>query len=152
VAAAPAGSTAAARSAEPEPPVPPAADVELEAPDVVSARAALLGVVPHGGFADEAGAHEELIPLEDAHAPVPGAPILATELAPDDEMVEGRYPTRPLTARELAILDALDRLAGGAHAEPEIVKPAQAMAALIRLLIRRKIVTEEEFLDELQRK
>ena len=49
------------------------------------------------------------------------------------------------------MLEALDRLASGAHAEPEILKPAQAMAAVIRLLIRHGIVTEQEFLDELRR-
>jgi hypothetical protein len=57
---------------------------------------------------------------------------------------------RPLTFEEVAILDALERLAGGHHAEPDIVKPAQAMAALVRLLIRKRIVTEQEFLDELR--
>ncbi len=59
---------------------------------------------------------------------------------------------RPLTPSELSILDALERLAGGAHAEPEIVKPAQAMAAMIRLLLRKRVVTEQEFLDELSKK
>ena len=49
------------------------------------------------------------------------------------------------------MLEALDRLAGGAHAEPELLRPAQAMAAIIRLLIRRGIVSEQEFLDELRR-
>jgi hypothetical protein len=65
-------------------------------------------------------------------------------------------PQQPGTAiqfstRDRAVLDALDRLASGAHAEPELLKPAQAMAAVIRLLIRRGIVTEREFLDELRR-
>lgn len=64
-------------------------------------------------------------------------------------MVEGRDPQRELTPREIEILEALDRLAGGGHAEPEIVKPAQAMAAVIRLLLRKRVMTEQEFLDEL---
>jgi hypothetical protein len=76
-----------------------------------------------------------------------GEPILATDLVPDDE--EGG---RPLTPEEVAILASLDRLASGAHAEPEIVKPAQAMAALVRLLLRKRIIGEEELLDELARK
>ncbi len=32
------------------------------------------------------------------------------------------------------------------------MKPAQAMAAMIRLLLRKRIVTEQEFLDELSKK
>jgi hypothetical protein len=32
------------------------------------------------------------------------------------------------------------------------VKPAQAMAAVIRLLIQKRIITEEEFLDALRPK
>jgi hypothetical protein len=67
-------------------------------------------------------------------------------------MVEGRQPTRVLSPEEVGILEALDRLAGGAPAEPDIVKPAQAMAAVIRLLLRRRIVTEREFFDELLRR
>jgi hypothetical protein len=78
-------------------------------------------------------------------------PVLASELAPEAGD-DGEDPTRGLTDRELAILDSLDRLAGGAHAEPDVVKPTQAMAAMIRLLIRKRIVTEAEFLDELSKK
>jgi hypothetical protein len=85
----------------------------------------------------------ELTPLEDSR----GEPVLASELAP-----EGEHPQRELTPQEMAILESLDRLASGAPAQPDIVKPAQAMAALIRLLIRRRIVTELEFLDELSKK
>jgi hypothetical protein len=32
------------------------------------------------------------------------------------------------------------------------VKPTQAIAALIRLLIRKRIVSEQDFLDELSKK
>jgi hypothetical protein len=32
------------------------------------------------------------------------------------------------------------------------VKPAQAMAALVRLLLRKRIIVERELLDELARK
>ncbi|HEY6002237.1 MAG TPA: hypothetical protein VIV57_05130, partial [Anaeromyxobacter sp.] len=77
----------------------------------------------------------------------PSEPILATDLAP-----EPLQPSRPLTQEEIAILDALERLADGHHAEPDIVKPAQAMAALVRLLLRKRIIAEQEFLDEFKRK
>ncbi len=92
---------------------------------------------------------EELTPFDDGPQ---NEPILASELAPHEEMVEGPQPSRDLSDEEIAILDSLDRLASGAPAEPDIVKPAQAMAALIRLLIRKRIVSEQDFLDELSKK
>jgi hypothetical protein len=143
-----------AQSSRPSSPAAtPLVDLELEGADLDEARAALLGAVPRGGFAgDEREAQEELTPIDEAVESIPGAQILATGPAPDVEIVEGRQPSPPLTTGELAILEAIDRLAGGAHAEPDVVKPTQAMAALIRLLIRRRIITEREFLDELQGK
>jgi hypothetical protein len=83
-------------------------------------------------------------PVEEELTPF-GAPA-------EEEQVEGRQPAPALTEEERAILDALDRLAGGAPAEPDIVKPAQAMAALVRVLIRRRVIGEREFLDELLRR
>ncbi len=77
---------------------------------------------------------------------MPGQPAATVPPAPD-----AKQPPQ-FTSRERAILDALERLAGGAHAEPELLKPAQAMAAVIRILIRRGIVSEREFLDELRRR
>jgi len=94
------------------------------------------------------GDAEELTPLDDGPQ---NEPILASELAPQEELVDGQS-SRELTPRELAILESLDRLADGAPAEPEVVKPTQAMAAMIRLLIRKRIVSEQEFLDELSKK
>jgi hypothetical protein len=76
----------------------------------------------------------------------PGEPILATDLAP-----AGEDPSA-LSPRELALLDALGRMAAGGPVEPELVKPAQAVAALLRLLLRKKIVTEEELAEELSRR
>lgn len=129
-------------------------DLGLElAEDRGDARAALLDEVPGDGFAEV----EQEVPTPigagepGAGGAIPGEAVLATELAPEEGTVEGRYPSRTLTDRELAILDELERLAGGAHADPAVVKPAQAMAALIRLLIKRRIITEQDFLDELLR-
>jgi hypothetical protein len=59
---------------------------------------------------------------------------------------------RQLTAEEQAVLAALERLAAGAPAEPEIVKPTQAFAAVIRLLLRKGIIDAVELLDELERR
>jgi hypothetical protein len=82
-----------------------------------------------------------------------GEPILAADLAPGEGAAGARAPgPQPLTPGEIAILDALERLAGGHHAEPDILKPAQAMAALVRLLLRKGIVSDREFLDELGEK
>jgi hypothetical protein len=91
---------------------------------------------------------EELTPIDDGPQ---NEPILASELAPQDELVDADA-SRELTPRELAILESLDRLADGAPAEPEVVKPTQAMAAMIRLLIRKRIVSEQEFLEDLAKK
>jgi hypothetical protein len=93
---------------------------------------------------------------ERAPAPAAGEPpredaVLATDLAPRPPDADGE-PDRDLSDRELAILESLDRLAGGAPSEPEVVKPTQAMAAMLRLLIRKRIVSEQEFLDELSKK
>lgn len=56
-----------------------------------------------------------------------------------------------LSAGELAVLDALERLADGGHAEPEVLKPTQAIAVLIRILVRKGIVDQREILDALRR-
>ena len=42
--------------------------------------------------------------------------------------------------------------AAGGPVEPELVKPAQAVAALLRILLRKKLVTEEELAEELSRR
>lgn len=106
---------------------------------------------------------EELTPvtLEELEEELPGEPVLATELAPletelaplEEELGERRQrQARPISPAEREILDALDRLARGAPPEPHLVQPTQAMAAVIRLLVRRGIVTERELVDELQRR
>jgi hypothetical protein len=115
-------------------------------------------------------------PRPTAPAPAPGHPGLAeleleektgdhevvSELTPLDETTGERLlqpveeeappPSRAITPRELAILDSLERLAIGQPAQPDVVKPTQAMAALIRLLFRKGLVSELEFLDELSKK
>jgi hypothetical protein len=155
---APAPAPAAAR---PAPAAPPAAAPSPAAPRPVSRSVELeLEEVAPPAAPSEPGAGEATFTLEAAPpdlAPFPdeitgSEPILATDLAPEEEMVEGRAAPRPLTPDELAILDALERLAGGHHAEPDIVKPAQAMAALVRLLLRKRVITEQEFLDEFGKK
>jgi hypothetical protein len=100
----------------------------------------------------EDGEEPELVPLPEELAEEPILGTLGEELS-DEQTVERSAPAaREFADFEIAILESLERLASGAPAEPEIVKPAQAMAAVVRLLLRKQIVTEQEFLDELRRK
>jgi type IV pilus assembly protein PilB len=69
----------------------------------------------------------------------------------EEEWVEGQVRPRELTAEEAMILDELGRLASGDDAAPAIVRPAQLLATLIRLLIRKQLITEQELLDEILR-
>jgi Type II secretion system (T2SS), protein E, N-terminal domain len=55
---------------------------------------------------------------------------------------------------DLKVLEDIERMADGAEAtlHTEKVKPARMVASLIRLLIRKRVIREEEFLEELSRK
>jgi hypothetical protein len=59
-----------------------------------------------------------------------------------------------ITEEDLKVLENIERLADGEEAtlETEKVKPARMVASLIRLLIRKRVIREEEFLEELSRK
>jgi hypothetical protein len=122
-------------------PAPPRAAPAASAPVPRAAPTASPAPAPATPFALELEERGDT-PIE------PGDPMEPRE----EEMVEGRSPSRELTAREIAILESLDQLASGAPAQPDVVKPAQAMAAMIRLLIRKRVVSELEFLDELSKK
>jgi hypothetical protein len=64
-------------------------------------------------------------------------------------------PTPPdITEEDLAVLENIERMADGAEStlDTEKVKPARMVASLIRLLIRKRVIREEEFLEELSRK
>jgi hypothetical protein len=54
-----------------------------------------------------------------------------------------------LSHAEQAVLTAIERLATGGRAEPEVLKPTQAIAVLVRLLLRKGVITERELLDAL---
>jgi hypothetical protein len=103
---------------------------------------------------------EELTPGPGGPAPAPQETTGTAEFTLTDEVTgsgplatEGAPPAASgLTARELEVLHALERLAGGAHAEPEILKPAQAMAALALLLVEKGVVSEQELLAALSRR
>lgn len=72
--------------------------------------------------------------------------------APDSDLAS--FADRPLTPEELSVIETIEQLADGAIEEPAIkqAKPAHMIAALVRLLIRRGLIQETEFLDELTRK
>ena len=85
-------------------------------------------------------------------APHPIPPQLDEQLLEEEEAVEGRIALRALTPKEVVVLDALERLAAGQDEVPLPVKPSQVAAALLRIMLRHKIVTQQELLDELLRK
>jgi hypothetical protein len=59
-----------------------------------------------------------------------------------------------ITEEDLQVLENIERMADGAEStlDTEKVKPARMVASLIRLLIRKRVIREEEFLEELSRK
>jgi hypothetical protein len=63
-------------------------------------------------------------------------------------------PTPQFSDDDLAILDDIERMSQGQDAtlDTEKVKPARMVASLIRLLIRKGVIQESEFLEELARK
>lgn len=73
---------------------------------------------------------------------------------------QGAKPAVPLTPapqfseEDLAVLDDIERISRGEEAalDTEKVKPARMVASLIRLLIRKGLIQEGEFLEELARK
>lgn len=99
---------------------------------------------------------EDLWSLGPVKAPAPPPAAAPRPAAPPP--AAARPATAPLAAgrgspgRELEVLEAIDQLAHGEPAVPELVKPSQLAAALLRLLVRKKVVTFEELLEELGRK
>ncbi|MBK9516287.1 MAG: general secretion pathway protein GspE [Anaeromyxobacter sp.] len=150
--AAPRPAQPAAPAPSPEPaapllqpsPVPPAGVRPAQAA-LDAARDALLGAIPRGGFSPGEPV-EELTPT-----PLEEGEALTLESLAEEEMVEGRVPIRELSAKDVAILDALEHLAAGVEDPASPVRPARLAAALLRLLLRKKLVSEAELLDELSR-
>jgi Type II secretion system (T2SS), protein E, N-terminal domain len=100
----------------------------------------------HGTTAAPAAPRSDAPPRPPAHQP----PV--PEVILEEELVEGRLALRPLTPKEIVVLDALERLAAGQDDVPLPVKPSQVAAALLRIMLRQKIVTQQELLDELLRR
>ncbi|HLL83228.1 MAG TPA: hypothetical protein VK420_11275 [Longimicrobium sp.] len=119
------------------PPPPPAeAPAEPGPAPTASARPAASAVTPAPVAAAMASAPPAAAP------PAPEAP---TELS---------RPKLEISDADLQILDELDRMAQGSEPalDSEKVRPARMVASLIRLLIRKGVIHELEFLEELARK
>jgi hypothetical protein len=90
-----------------------------------------------------------------------GEPLLVTELVSEEAAPPPEAPAPPakpsgepaLRDEDLALLASLEQLAKGAAPGPALtVKPTQLLAALVHLLIRKKVISEREFIEELHRK
>lgn len=82
--------------------------------------------------------------------PPPAPPVaVAEDVVVDMSDLDGTPTTPPLSPREAALADAIDRLTrSGTQPGGAAVKVA---ASMVRLLIRKGYFTEVEFLDELQK-
>jgi hypothetical protein len=98
------------------------------------------------------------LPLAAAKAPVQLSPQPMPDVTPP---VDGAKPQAAngngkieFSDSDLDVLEALEHLAAGEAPpkESEKVKPPQMVASLIRLLIRKGVIDEMEFLEELGRK
>ncbi len=86
----------------------------------------------------------------------PPGPVEVVKFAPAPRLVKD--PAAPyrleFSEEDLKILESIEKIADGG--EPDLdssrVKPAQMVASLIRLLIRKGVIQEGEFLDELAQK
>lgn len=115
-------------------------EVPLEAPPN------LLREPPPAAAVFDAPAAERVNPPEPA-----AVPVEAAASAPSGSDAKDRLD---FSEADLAILDALEKIAGGDESvqESEKVKPARMVAALTRLLMKKGLIDEHEFLDELSRK
>ncbi|RKI03054.1 general secretion pathway protein GspE, partial [Corallococcus praedator] len=94
-------------------------------------------------------------PPEDSDPNKPRVPVVVFGGA-----AQGVRPSMPLTPtpdfseEDLAVLDDIERISRGEEAslDTEKVKPARMVASLIRLLIRKGLIQESEFLEELAQK
>jgi hypothetical protein len=154
-------------SAKPRPPPPPPfsnedEDITLITPRApAKARNAALPPPPppqeNGEVLDEllgGGVREaeNAAPEEDSRKGVPvvvfGGAAKGTPLPPP------RPELPDISEEDLKVLEEIERMADGAETQlhTEKVKPARMVASLIRLLIRKRLIHEEEFLEELSRK
>ena len=98
---------------------------------------------------------DEQTPLPATPGPKKGVPVVVFGGAAKGSPQPTPRPELPdISEEDLKVLEDIERLADGGEAElvTEKVKPARMVASLIRLLIRKRIIREEEYLEELSRK
>ena len=102
----------------------------------------------------------QVVKFEAPPKAIPGAihpappPSNVIALAPSPDASEPPKPPIEFSEEDLAILENLEKLASGDEPtlESAKVKPAQMVASLIRLLMKKGVIAEAEFLEELGRK
>ncbi|RYZ35049.1 MAG: general secretion pathway protein GspE [Myxococcaceae bacterium] len=83
-----------------------------------------------------------------------GADVLEDLLGAKPRAAPPKTTTPDFSEEDLAVLDDIERISRGEEAslDTEKVKPARMVASLIRLLIRKGLIQESEFLEELAQK
>jgi type IV pilus assembly protein PilB len=149
-----AASRPAPAPAAPRPPAPAPAVPARPAPT----DDALLGAIPRGGFAKGVAPEEhieELSLADEIEAPPPSA---APPAAPRSAGAGAGQAAGPAVAaaearsHEAAVLEALGRLAAGGADPTATLPPGRLLAVLLRLLVQKKVIGEQELLDELMRR
>jgi type IV pilus assembly protein PilB len=115
------------------PPAPPAPQA---GPEDAAERTGTLDLPLDAEIPPEAGGAEG--PPAPAAAPAAPSP-------PEADAGETREPA-------LAVLEAVDQIAHGGAVGPDLVKPSQLAATLVRLLIRKKVITVEDLVEEFGRR
>ncbi|WP_375772765.1 general secretion pathway protein GspE [Archangium gephyra] len=149
----------------PTPPAPPPFDDEDEDITLITPKAsprAKASATPPPPPQESEDLLDELLGEPESEPPAPsaapgqqGVPVVVFGGAAKGLPQPPPAPRPPdITDEDLAVLEDLERMADGAEAtlHTEKVKPARMVASLIRLLIRKRIIREEEFLEELSRK
>jgi hypothetical protein len=77
-----------------------------------------------------------------SQGPVAPTAAPAAPAQPSPDAGEAREPA-------LAVLEAVDQIAHGGAVGPDLVQPSQLAATLVRLLIRKKVITVEDLVEEL---
>jgi hypothetical protein len=127
---APAGAPSPAVRAPEAPPVPAAAAAE-GAERTGTLELPLDAEIPPDAAAGDPWSQGPVAPTAAPAAPAPAEPAAEEASEP-----------------ALAMLEAVDQLAYGEPAAPAMVKPSQLAATLVRLLIRKKVITVEELAEE----
>jgi len=97
-----------------------------------------------GGSTEAMTANLASTPPRRTPPPLPASPPVAPRPGPASAAAE------PLTPREAALLDALERALAGQEDATGLVRPARLLAVLARILVRRGLVSERELLAELK--